>query len=163
VAHTPGPENCGSEFCIRLPLTSETAVEEEHQRSSTALAGKKVLLIEDHDGIRNMLARALELKGMQVATASDGLKGLQLYDEFQPGISVIDIGLPDLSGYEVAEAIRSREAARTTLVAVTGYGRNEDVIKTREAGFDLHLLKPIDPVVLVERLAEIESSELTSG
>lgn len=161
VAHAPGPEDCGSEFSIRLPLTSETAVKDEQQRSTTALAGKKILLIEDHDGIRNMLARSLELKGMQVATASDGVKGLQMYDEFQPSIGVIDIGLPDLSGYEVAEAIRSRETDRTTLVAVTGYGRSEDVKRTREAGFDLHLLKPIDPVLLVERLAEMEPSELT--
>ncbi|MEO1530310.1 MAG: PAS domain-containing protein, partial [Planctomycetota bacterium] len=158
VALTPGIDQ-GSAFCIRLPLTNETTATEQQRRNHTALAGKRVLLVEDHDGIRNMLARSLELKGIEVAAASDGIRGLSLYHEFKPNISVIDIGLPDMSGYEVAQAIRECETERTTLVAVTGYGTSEDVQKTREAGFDLHLLKPIDPVVLLERLAETETAE----
>ena len=159
VTLSPATNQSGSEFSIRLPLTSEKAATEQLERQSNVLAKKRVLLIEDHDGIRNMLARSLELKGIEIASASNGSDGLERYDTFKPSICVIDIGLPDMSGFEVAQAIRARESTRTTLVAVTGYGRSEDVKQTLEAGFDLHLLKPIDPVVLLERLADVESIE----
>ena len=155
-AYSSGPGR-GAEFTIRLPVTDK-----KPQTSSTPSVnitpGKRLLLIEDIESVRKMLARSMELKGFDVATAASGLEGIEAFDEFEPDVAVVDIGLPDLNGYELAQKIRADpKHSFRTLFAVTGYGRNEDRRKAIDAGFDVHLVKPIDPNELVQAI----ESELT--
>ncbi|WP_158265616.1 chemotaxis protein CheB [Blastopirellula marina] len=145
-------EGLGSEFTIRLPLTSAPPTNMKSQ-SFPIPSGTRLLLIEDSDGIRRMLARSLELKGFIVASASNGLDGLARFEEFHPQVAIVDIGLPDIDGYELARRVRSGGAQTTLLVAVTGYGQDEDRRKALEAGFDMHLVKPIDPSELASAIA----------
>ncbi|HEX6861349.1 MAG TPA: response regulator, partial [Thermoanaerobaculia bacterium] len=91
----------------------------------------------------------LELSGHEVETANSGTDGLQAAREFHPEVVLCDLGLPGMDGYQVAAALRrDPETASAKLIAVTGYGREEDRRKSKEAGFDLHLTKPVDPVQL---------------
>ena len=91
-----------------------------------------------------MLARSLQLKGLEVAAACDAREGLDKLVEFLPEIAVVDIGLPDIDGYEIARRVRKLSEGKDLLmVAVTGYGRAEDKAKAIEAGFDAHMVKPL--------------------
>jgi len=142
----------GSEFTIRLPLT---AAPPANQGSSdfNIPAGTRLLLIEDSDGIRRMLARSLELKGFAVESANNGLEGLNQFKAFQPRVAIVDIGLPDIDGFEVARRVRGQLSDSALLVAVTGYGQEQDRRKALDAGFDMHLVKPIDPLELASTIA----------
>ncbi|MCD0460939.1 CheR family methyltransferase [Roseiconus lacunae] len=152
-AHSPGP-NRGSEFVLRLPLTSERP-QVTLESPESLIAGIRVLLVEDNDGIRRMLARSLQLRGFQVITAANGRSGLREVDREDPDVAVVDIGLPDVDGYEFAKVIRSdRNHRNLVMIAVTGYGRDEDRIQAEEAGFDLHLVKPVDPQRLIEAISK---------
>ena len=154
IAHSAGPGR-GSEFTIRLPMT------EQRPRPKESPGGEidtdiKVLLVEDNDGIRRMLARSLQYKGFEVATAADGLSGLREVAEWLPDVAVVDIGLPDVNGYEFARRIRADAQHHSLrLIAVTGYGRDEDRALAKEAGFDLHLVKPLDPQQLMESITQV--------
>ena len=150
----------GSSFTMRLPLQIAanpdlpipTAMIGEDDFDSP-IAGKRVLLIEDNKGAREMLAHYLELENVVVRTAEDGITGIEAYKMFQPDICIVDIGLPDLNGFEVAKRIVEGDRQPELLVALTGYGQEEDRRKVVEAGFDLHLVKPIQPAELVETIA----------
>ena len=142
----------GAEFTIRLPLTSAPPSQKSGQ-SCQIPSGTRLLLIEDSDGIRRMLARSLELKGFAVAAAKNGTEGLQSYEEFSPHVAIVDIGLPDIDGYELARRVREKNTASVLLVAVTGYGQDEDRRKALDAGFDMHLVKPIDPTELASAIS----------
>ena len=117
---------------------------------------KKLLVVEDNDDARDTLRRMLELEGHRVRVAADGLAGLDAVRAAVPEIVLIDVGLPRMDGYELARRIRSEIAGprRPYLVAVTGYGLPEDRARTREAGFDLHLVKPVEAAELSEVLAK---------
>ncbi|QDT11590.1 chemotaxis protein CheB [Planctomycetes bacterium K23_9] len=145
-------QDCGSTFKLRLPLSSDTpAVAKVPQPH--LLDGRRLLLIEDNAGIRRMLARSLQLKGLEIADAADAKEGLEKLREFKPEIAVVDIGLPDIDGYEVAKLVRKSEVGKDILlVAVTGYGRAEDREKALASGFNAHMVKPVDPNELVENL-----------
>jgi CheY-like chemotaxis protein len=107
---------------------------------------KKIVVIEDMEDSRTGLAMLLELEGHQVLTAEDGASGLELILGKHPDIALVDIGLPGIDGYEVARRVRARvEAKDVKLVALTGYGEPSEVAKARAAGFDAHLLKPLEP------------------
>lgn len=149
--HSEG-EGMGSEFIIRLPL-SDVEPRGEARVLPKIATDFKLLLIEDNDDIRRILARSLQLKGIQVETAADAVNGLKLLESFCPDIVVVDIGLPDINGYEVAKLIRSGDFGDVVLIAVTGYGRSEDKAKAEAAGFDLHLVKPINPTDLLENIS----------
>jgi two-component system CheB/CheR fusion protein len=98
----------------------------------------------------------LEVWGHEVTSADTGPKALEMASRIQPDVALIDIGLPDMNGYEVASTLRnggSQRASRIKLVAITGYGQPGDRVRTLEAGFDTHLLKPIDPQVLQKILS----------
>ncbi len=142
----------GSEFTIRLPLTSAPPSNPK-SHSFQIPSGTRLLLIEDSDGIRRMLARSLELKGFNVQSASNGVEGLTRFEEFHPHVAIVDIGLPDIDGYELARRVRNNHVSSTLLVAVTGYGQDEDRRKALDAGFDMHLVKPIDPTELASAIA----------
>jgi CheY-like chemotaxis protein len=110
------------------------------------VAGHRVLLVEDNRDAAHTAARLLELAGHEVRTAHVGASALEIAQAFHPDVILCDIGLPGgMSGYDVARALRqSPELSSVYLVALTGYGRDEDRRQAEEAGFDLHLTKPVD-------------------
>ena len=141
----------GSEFTIRLPAGK---VEDPSGTESASIAtARHVLVIEDNTDAREMMRMALELDGHRVETAADGTSGVETALRTTPDLVLIDIGLPGLDGYAVARRLRAALGDRVTLVALTGYGQSEDRRRTSEAGFDAHLVKPVDPDVLSRALA----------
>jgi CheY-like chemotaxis protein len=141
----------GSEFVIRLPLaTEETSVSIS---SSPPAAGSatavplRVLVVDDNPDAARLLGAALEFLGCSVTIVHDGTSTLALLTGFSPDCVLLDIGLPDIDGYEVARRFR-KSGATARLVAVTGYGQDSDRLRTREAGFDEHLVKPADLAAL---------------
>jgi CheY-like chemotaxis protein len=109
--------------------------------------------VEDNDDAREMLTALLTLERHDVITASDGPGGVDAALRLAPDVALVDIGLPGLSGYEVARRIRAAAPVRPIkLIALTGYGQSEDMRRAREAGFDLHLVKPVEPKRLDEAL-----------
>lgn len=144
----------GSQFTVRLPLTNEH-VKQRRDYADVTFDGCKLLLVEDNDDARNMLAQMLRLNGFDVAEAASGDQAIKAFEQFDPDISVIDIGLPDIDGCEVARAVRdSPNGSDALLVALTGYGRDNDRRATSEAGFDTHLVKPLTPADLYLAVAE---------
>src|SRR5690242_10095370 len=115
----------------------------------------RVLVVDDNEDAAMSLAMMLDVMGYDVRTAHDGLEAVRAADEFLPEAALLDIGLPHLSGYDVARHIRGKMGADVLLVAITGWGTAEDVRKSQEAGFDHHFTKPADP----ERLKKILLTE----
>jgi CheY-like chemotaxis protein len=105
----------------------------------------RVAIVEDNDDSRMMLCELLELSGFECHTAATGPRGLEVIDECKPDVALIDLGLPELDGLEVAQILR-RDPRNTKLllIALTGYGQREDREAARQAGFDTHLVKPVD-------------------
>ena len=140
----------GSEFTIRLPALREPR---GHQNSGVSAArvnpgapGKRVLIVDDNVDACESIAMILRISGHDVRCVYDGPSVLQTAVSYRPDVVILDIGLPGMSGYEVARRLRQLpEIKHTPLVAVTGYGRDDDRRRSREAGFDYHLIKPIDP------------------
>jgi CheY-like chemotaxis protein len=112
-----------------------------------------VLIVEDNDDTRAMLHATLAFSGHDVREARDGASGLALAAERTPDIALIDIGLPEVDGYEVARRLHALGPDRPYLIALTGYGQPDDVKRARDAGFDTHLLKPVDPDALTKVLS----------
>ena len=142
----------GSAFTIRLPrfsLPVEPAATGATRSVSTG--ARRVLLVEDSADVRQMLRLRLELDGHEVHETEDGTAGLAEAAVFQPDVAVIDIGLPGIDGWEVARQLRVTEAGRQMiLIAISGYGQPTDQQLSREAGFDAHLVKPVDVDTLTE-------------
>jgi CheY-like chemotaxis protein len=107
-------------------------------------------LIEDNADARMALAALLELEGCVVDTAADGVAGIEIVRVKRPDVALVDIGLPGIDGYEVARRIRELGPPQPFMVALTGYSRPEDRERASVAGFDTHLVKPVDPAALAE-------------
>jgi CheY-like chemotaxis protein len=155
-ARSNGPGR-GSEFTLRLPLGAtpptghRTVATPEHRVPGVP---RRILVVDDQVDVAESLALVLDLEGHQVKTALDGPTGLKLAAEFQPEVILLDLGLPGMDGYAVARQLRARpETQNVLLIAVTGYGREEDRARTQAAGFDHHLVKPIDLEELTTLLA----------
>jgi signal transduction histidine kinase len=146
-ARSEGPGR-GSEFVVRLPLGKPAPAPEEQATTAPRLQPRHILIVEDNDDARQMLRYALELDGHRVETAADGPKGILIAAETRPEVALIDIGLPGLDGYDVARRLRAALGPAILLVALTGYGQAGDRRRAREAGFDAHLVKPLDPEAL---------------
>lgn len=127
-------------------------------RSSDAKTACRVLVVDDNEDTAQSLAMLLDVMGYEVRTAHDGLAAVQLADDFLPRVALLDIGLPHLSGYDVARHIRAHQGDDVLLVAITGWGTAEDVKRSMDAGFNHHFTKPADP----ERLKEIIARECPS-
>jgi PAS domain S-box-containing protein len=143
----------GSEFRVRLPIVRE-AVRHVDTFSGTKEPGhaaRRVLVVDDYEANLKTLSRMLRLMGHEVMTASDGHKALEVLEGFTPDFILLDINMPGLSGYEVAQRIKAKPY-RGRLVALTGYGSENDVRKAKEVGFDHHLVKPVEISVLEELL-----------
>ena len=142
----------GSCFELRLPLVGAPA-REQAAPEPVASSRQNVLLIEDNDDGREMMAMMLEAQQYSVATAIDGFDGLRQAAETRPDIALVDIGLPGIDGYEVARRMRSDPATSSVrLIALTGYGQESDRAMALDAGFDAHLVKPVDMHKLMEVL-----------
>ena len=114
---------------------------------------RSVLIVEDNEDAREMLALLLEGRGFPVATARDGREGVEKASSGEWDVAIVDIGLPGLDGYELARRVRASEAGDgVRLIALSGYGRPEDRARSAEAGFDQHLVKPVEPGVLFDLL-----------
>ncbi|HEX3097101.1 MAG TPA: response regulator [Usitatibacter sp.] len=111
----------------------------------------RVLVVDDNEDAATSLAMMLGMMGYEVRMAHDGLEAVRAADEFVPEAALLDIGLPHLSGYDVARHIRSHQGDDVLLVAITGWGTAEDVKRSEDAGFDHHFTKPADP----DRLRQI--------
>ena len=123
-----------------------------------------MLVVEDNDDVRAMLRTLLELSGHEVHEAADGPSGLQAAIEVEPDIAFIDIGLPGIDGYQVVQQLRERSNDQLpTLVALTGYGRIEDRQRMEQAGFDAHLIKPVEPSWIEEVMARAVRREPRSS
>jgi PAS domain S-box-containing protein len=159
-AHSEGP-GTGSEFVVRLPILPGAQEDGEGPApaSRTSPPGRpprrRILVVDDNVDAAASLAKVLtRLMGQEVRVAHDGLEALEAADEFRPEIVLLDIGMPGLDGYEVAERLRREpEFEGTLLVALTGWGQPEDQRRSQEVGFDRHLVKPVDPEALRELLA----------
>jgi signal transduction histidine kinase len=168
----------GAEFVIRLPLLREEqeAVDSERRTSSEAAASgagmtsvvtplvsagaqrmaRRILIADDNNDALESLATLLQLSGHEVYTATNGGTALQSAERHLPEVALLDIGMPMLDGYEVAKRIRAQPwGQRITLVALTGWGQDSDRRRSREAGFDSHLVKPLDLETLTDLLARL--------
>jgi signal transduction histidine kinase/CheY-like chemotaxis protein len=155
-AHSEG-RGRGSEFLVRLPILLAAASHPESQRASvaeTALVNpRRILIVDDNRDAADTLAALLQLDGMEAITARDGLDGIEKATALQPDLILLDIGLPEMDGYEVCRRIRETHWGRSVVVlALSGWGQQEDHRKSHEAGFDGHLLKPVDRARLVKWL-----------
>jgi two-component system CheB/CheR fusion protein len=134
-------KGAGSEFVVRLPLAAPPDAREVP--STAPSRPRRILIIEDNLDAASSLRIALEIEGHEVETSLDGPEGLEKLREFAPDVVLCDIGLPEMDGYQVAQAIRETPAARRAfLVALTGYARPEDQQRAKDAGFDAHLAEP---------------------
>jgi CheY-like chemotaxis protein len=150
--HSAGPGQ-GSTFTLRLPL--ETAPAASSLPPAAPARPQRVLVVEDNEDAAESMAMMLELGGHEVAVAHTGVAGVEQARGFQPTLVLCDIGLPGgMDGYAVARAMRADPALRgTRLIALTGYGQEDDKLRAREAGFDEHLTKPVAPETLDRVLA----------
>ena len=148
----------GSTFHVHLPRTL-TSIEPEGelahiQQRTSPLVRRRVLVVDDHVDAARMLQLLLQFEGHETRIAHDGPSALKAIAEFRPEFVFLDIGMPGMSGYEIARAVRASQGRRNVfLVALTGWGQPSDVRESKEAGFDLHMVKPLD-TASVKRLLE---------
>jgi signal transduction histidine kinase len=161
-AYSDGPGK-GSEFLIRLPLrvrqmraTMTTTSPPLTGTNDDSRAGLRILLADDNRDALDSLATLLQCDGHEVHTAGDGAEALAMAEQCRPNVVLLDIGMPKLDGYEVARRIRAEPWGKSTvLIALTGWGQDEDRRRSREVGFDTHLVKPLDPDALSSLLARL--------
>ena len=163
-AESPG-KGAGSTFTVRLPLPEVAEVAKQrqtikgptHDRSTTS--GLRVLLVDDNVDAAKTLAKLLQICGHDIRIAHCGREALELALLFKPEVVLLDIGLPDMNGYEVARRLRSEAALqRVLVVALTGWGNDDNKRKSQEAGFDFHLTKPVDAAAIETILATVAKS-----
>jgi CheY-like chemotaxis protein len=161
-ATSPG-QGQGSEFTVRLPVVHRFAAihpdnslkNGQHQKAHS----RRVLIVDDNRDSARTLSMSLRLGGHETATAHDGVEAIKTAQEFQPDIVLLDIGLPKLNGYEVCRRLRELRDRNVLIVALTGWGQEDDRRQSAAAGFDLHLVKPINLPMLEELLASRESTQ----
>jgi PAS domain S-box-containing protein len=162
-AHSEG-RGRGSEFVVRLPMvgaeprSGARSGKDDAERASHA-AKYRILIVDDNRLSLDSTAMALKLMGHELVTARDGIEGIERARTFQPEVILLDIGLPELNGYETARRIREQPWGKNVfLIAVTGYGQEEDRRRSLEAGFDCHLVKPLRFAELKHRLSELRQA-----
>jgi two-component system CheB/CheR fusion protein len=147
----------GSHFRVRLPCMAEggdVLPVDDAVAAPTPIVARRILVVEDNLDVAETTTLLLTLSGHEVLCAEDGLQALQFAADFQPEVVLLDIGLPLMDGYEVARRLRQMPQTRRALVvALTGYGQEDDRQRGKEAGFDGHLLKPVDARALEAMLA----------
>jgi len=157
-AHSAGPGQ-GSEFVVRLPVASDAAAAEAPSApagNQAAALRRRILVVDDNRDAAEALAMMLRIQGHDVRTAFDGLEGVAAAAAFRPEAILLDLGMPKLDGCAAARRIRAEPWGREPyLVALTGWGADEDRRQARAAGFDVHLTKPVDLDALTKMIAEL--------
>jgi PAS domain S-box-containing protein len=157
-ALSPGPGR-GSEFIVTLPVLEYAGVCESDNSSLTmdgARHFRRVLVVDDNVDAAHSLCMLLDMSGHQTQLAHDGLAAIEAVERFRPDVVLLDIGLPKMNGYEVCRRIRQQPRGREIVViAITGWGQQEDRLKSQQAGFDLHLVKPVGLDALDQALAAV--------
>jgi PAS domain S-box-containing protein len=153
----------GSEFVVRLPIPARAPEPRAASRVETRPASpRRILIVDDNEDGAASLAMMLKLGGHETQTAHDGLEAVEVAEQFRPDAMLLDIGLPKLNGYEVCRRIRERSWGKSVvLVAVTGWGQEEDRDRSKAAGFDTHVVKPVDREVLRRLLASVAPRDRT--
>lgn len=158
VAHSDG-KGRGSEFTITLPIAPASRLSETAEASSAppvdATGSWKILIVDDNENAADMLAESLSDVGHSTRVAYNAPRAIELVEEFHPEVALLDIGLPVMDGYELAQRLRERHESRIRLVAITGYGQASDFDRARRAGFDAHLAKPVSLDKLAATLREL--------
>ncbi|HEY8508891.1 MAG TPA: ATP-binding protein [Steroidobacteraceae bacterium] len=169
-AHSEGLGK-GSEFIVRLPIIEGQATQEspdsqgEQVREETVLneqssRGLRILVVDDNIDAADSIAMLLSMEGHSTTTVNSAAAALEAVESFRPDVVLLDIGLPEMDGYEVARRLRSQnKVERMRLVAVTGYGQPADRERAAAAGFDKHLVKPVEPAVLNEFLRTLQQRD----
>jgi len=150
----------GSEFIVRLPILVETGALTPAATTpdpTVTSRGLRILIVDDNWDVAKMLEMYLQLGGHETHTAHDGVEAIEATTRLQPDLVLLDLGLPRLDGFEAARRIREQhgEAGPPMLVALSGWGQDEDRRRSKEAGFDVHLVKPVDEIVLDKLLADL--------
>jgi signal transduction histidine kinase/ActR/RegA family two-component response regulator len=148
----------GSEFVVRLPVVIESTVaaRDDRREDSMPTSSLRILVVDDNRDAASTLGMLLRITGNDVRTAHDGEEAVAAYDNFRPDVVLMDIGLPKLNGYQAAEQIRQRPWAKSAvLIALSGWGQDADRERSKQAGFDQHLVKPVDPQALMQMLASL--------
>jgi CheY-like chemotaxis protein len=148
----------GSEFIVRLPVVEASPGHEPHEpaEASTTTRGQRhrILAVDDSRDAADSLAMMLQLMGHETCTAYDGEEAVQAAATFRPDVVLLDIGLPKMNGYEAARCLRQQPWGKgLALIALTGWGQEEDKRRALEAGFDYHLTKPVEAAALEKLLA----------
>jgi PAS domain S-box-containing protein len=149
---------CGSEFVVRMPVFSDASQEISQQAAakSSQLVARKILVVDDNRDSATSLSMLLKIVGHNTQTAYDGAAAIEVAEAFRPDVVLLDIGLPKLNGYEVARSIREQLwGARVLLIALTGWGQDKDREDSNSAGFNGHLVKPVDSAELLSLIAQI--------
>jgi signal transduction histidine kinase/CheY-like chemotaxis protein len=149
----------GSSFELRLPVARGQApslADATGQRlTPDAVMGERVLLVDDTEDITDLFGSFLQMQGFEVRTAQDGPTALRIASEYQPTVAVLDLGLPVMDGYEIAaQLLQQQGRVAPRLIAMSGYGQKEDVERTRSAGFEQHLVKPVSTDALLRAIAQ---------
>jgi CheY-like chemotaxis protein len=154
-----GP-GAGSEFVVRLPVVlSVVPPQDGVDDAPRSSARRRVLVVDDNVDAATSLAMMLDLMGCETRTAHDGMEALEVGAGFRPDLILLDIGMPRMNGYDTARRMREEAwGRRVVLVALTGWGQDEDRRRSREAGFDAHMTKPIEPATLDKLLAVLQSN-----
>lgn len=155
----------GSEFVVRLPLVTAPADRERGPTETrTSSARRRILVADDNKDAADMLALVLKALGHEVRTAYDGELAVEAAKSFLPDVCLLDIGMPRLDGYGACRKLREQPWGRDVmLVALTGWGTEEDRRRGKEAGFDAHLVKPVEPDALRDLLSEALPSPRKPG
>lgn len=159
-AFSQGP-NIGSEFVVRLPLLKQSVnfnpAQDRKGASATAIGSYRILVTDDNEDSAVSLSLMLEFMGHEVRTANDGLEAVQIAAEFKPEVILMDIGMPNLNGYDACRRIREHAWGRDIyMIALTGWGQEEDRRLSLEAGFNRHLVKPVEPTAIEKILASFK-------
>ncbi len=152
-------QGTGSTFTVRLPVTQPKAESSEGKAVDTSAkssANRRILVVDDNVGAARLLSIVVKALGHEVQTASNGQEAIERGRAFEPEIVIMDIGMPVMDGYQAARVIRSEAWGQgIVLIALTGWGQDDDKQKTRDAGFDCHLVKPVEPDTIRKILAEL--------
>ena len=154
-------EDLGSEFIVRLPIALSSAEVTNDPKDSPSIIGHRILVVDDNKDVATSLTMLLELMGNTIKTAFNGLEAIDIASTFHPEIILMDIGMPQLNGNETAKEIRKQPWGKNIiLVALTGWGQDEDRRQSEAAGFNFHVIKPIELPALEKLLSEISVPEM---
>lgn len=160
-----GGHGTGSEFVVRLPIVvaspPQPITPEAAAEPADPAAARRILVVDDNVDSARTLARLLKMMGHETHTAHDGGEAVEAAEEHRPEVILLDIGLPVLNGYDVARMIRERPwGEEVVIVALTGWGQERDRLRSKEAGIDHHLVKPVDPDALEKILSELRTTPI---